>query len=623
MTSNNSSITPSSILDQFPPSPFYEDSLLYPSAVFQTLSNLLSNNTSNNNSSNINSFNNTFSSSPYATVYLGGILTSRVELLDNSYISPVSWTLFAVFTVWFFILLALVLWRRNYQPVKARDVFLMIVSLFATFFVSVMVTFRFSFGRYDFPCFFFTFLLILAYPGLFLPSILRCWRLLFVYLLSKHKQKFTSIVERRDSVFKKLIPLGNVSNSGGEQNKQSSNSNNSNPVIAQSPSLVQVDSGTTLTTGSSVTTPATPLGINGGNETPTSNVIEDEEEDKNTTIASEMDGIEDEDIIDFEDEKEVAHFDKNKVKRVLDIYSILGGKLVLSGIIIGVYAIHLIIFLVLILTDLKYYNTHPFLWGCPTGTRAYAVFALTAFYVIIAYIMLFTVTFLVKENWFIRIEVFLVMTFWLIDVLIFLIFGVVSTHGRYAEHSFPAGWVVLIAIVFDNTCSCLIPVILSFYTSRFAWADPTQAGSDDSLSHTEIREILFDKKARQLFKNFAIESFVPEGILFWEDAHAFKRVKGREKRKRFAQTILEKYVKYGAKLELNLPNRSAWENEILHLLEGKSIPNTVFLKLEAHVERDMLDIFVRYKRTQEYKKSKTEIENKKKEVEAQKQMGMR
>lgn len=173
MTSNNSSITPSSILDQFPPSPFYEDSLLYPSAVFQTLSNLLSNNTSNNNSSNINSFNNTFSSSPYATVYLGGILTSRVELLDNSYISPVSWTLFAVFTVWFFILLALVLWRRNYQPVKARDVFLMIVSLFATFFVSVMVTFRFSFGRYDFPCFFFTFLLILAYPGLFLPSILR------------------------------------------------------------------------------------------------------------------------------------------------------------------------------------------------------------------------------------------------------------------------------------------------------------------------------------------------------------------------------------------------------------------------------------------------------------------
>ncbi|KAG2381581.1 hypothetical protein C9374_005965 [Naegleria lovaniensis] len=594
------------ILDQFPLSPFYQDSLAYPFSVFQKLSQNLT-------------LNQTI---PYSPIYLGGILTSRVELLDNTYISPVSWTLFGIFTVWFFVLLALVIWRRNYQPVKARDVFLMIVSLVATFFVSVMVTFRFSFGRYDFPCFFFTFLLILAYPGLFLPSILRCWRLLFVYLLSKHKQKFTSIVERRDSVFKKLIPLATVPNH--DSNKQESSNN---PVIAQSPSLGQVDSGTPLTPMSgSVTTPAsiTPLGL--GNETPTSNVIEDDDEDKNTTIASEMDGIDDDDIIDLDDEKEAAHFDKKKVRRVLDIYSILGGKLVLSGIIIGVYAIHLIVFLILILTDLKYYNTHPFLHGCPTGARAYAVFALTAFYVIIAYIMLFTVTFLVKENWFIRIEVFIVMTFWLVDVLIFLIFGVVGTYSRYAEHSFPAGWVILFAIVFDNTCSCLIPVILSFYTSRFSWADPTQTGAgggDDSLSHTEIREILSDKKARQLFKKFAIESFVPEGVLFWEDALAFKRIKGREKRKRFAQTIVEKYVKYGAKLELNLPNRSAWENEILHLLEGKSVPNNVFLKLEAHVERDMLDIFVRYKRTQEYKKSKNEIENKKKEAEAQKQMGMR
>jgi hypothetical protein len=70
-------------------------------------------------------------------------------------------------------LFSLSIWRRNFQPVKARDIFLIIVSLFATYFVSLMVTLRFAFGRYEFSCFFFTFLLILAYPGLFLPAILR------------------------------------------------------------------------------------------------------------------------------------------------------------------------------------------------------------------------------------------------------------------------------------------------------------------------------------------------------------------------------------------------------------------------------------------------------------------
>lgn len=157
--SNNSNST---ILQYFPASPYINsDNNGYYDLVLQQLASLA-----------VNSSSTPYLKSSLSSVY-SGIVTTRHEILDLSYVSPVSWALLGAFTLWFVFLLSLAIWRRNYQPVKARDIFLMIVSIVATYFVSLMVTLRFAFGRYEFPCFFFTFLLLLAYPGLFLPAILR------------------------------------------------------------------------------------------------------------------------------------------------------------------------------------------------------------------------------------------------------------------------------------------------------------------------------------------------------------------------------------------------------------------------------------------------------------------
>ena len=324
-------------------------------------------------------------------------------------------------------------------------------------------------------------------------------------------------------------------------------------------------------------------------------------------------------------------FDPKEIQRLLTSYSFLGGRIFISTLVAIAYGIHFTIFVILILTDLTYYKTTPFLYGCPTGKRVYAVLALTAVYVIVGLVMLIVVWRLVRENWNIRQEVFIVMSFWLFDVILFFVSGVWGSYSKIYEHYFPGGWIILFGCIFDNIVSVLVPCILSFQQSRYAWTEsghsaPSGSSVEEGMQNSanaELREILYDNKARVMFKQFSTESFVPEGILFWEDARNFKKVKSKDKKKKYAQQILDKYIKSGAALELNLPNRKVWETEITEKINVKRIPDSIFHKLVNHVERDMMDIFVRFKRTSDYKKIREALDKKKKEVEAQKEIGMR
>ena len=480
----------------------------------------------------------------------------------------------------------------------------------------------------------------------------RLWRLFFVYFLSKTKEKLLTKLERKDSMLM-LHKKADLSNT-----PMSSSPITNNLLSVPGGSFAGTDSSSSPMSSPGMTPLVSHITHHTTFVSKTEDVVVKDDEtsdDEHSTVEDSVEGIKgvvdavghgigsstgsshEVDIDDVEPTtptkgtdpskraSTASSFDPREVQKLLKRFSILGGRGALSGLIALAYGIHFTIFVILILTDLTYYKTTPFLYGCPSGKRVYAVLALTIVYVIICLAMLIAVWRLVKENWNIRQEVFIVMAFWLLVVILFFVSGVWGSYNTIYEHYFPGGWIILFGCIFDNIVSVLVPCILSLQQSRYTWTDTS--GTSQELGATinnEIREILYDNNARKLFKQFSTESFVPEGILFWEDARNFKKAKTKDKKKKYAQLILDKYIKSGAALELNLPNRKVWETEITEKINSnQKIPDSLFQKLINHAERDMMDIFVRFKRTSEYKQIQEELEKKKKEAEVQKEMGMR
>lgn len=113
----------------------------------------------------------------------------------------ISWIVLALYSIWTLLLLILVIVRRNHQPVKARSPLLMILSLITMSFFVVFNALRFGIGRSLFPCILYTVSFSLLQPGVFLPTVLRAWRLFFVYRVSTLKQVVAAQhLRRRDSV---------------------------------------------------------------------------------------------------------------------------------------------------------------------------------------------------------------------------------------------------------------------------------------------------------------------------------------------------------------------------------------------------------------------------------------
>lgn len=100
----------------------------------------------------------------------------------------ISWIVFPLYSVWAIALMGLVIARRNHQPVKARSPLLMILTLLTTSFLVLSNALRFGIGRSIFPCILYTMSFSLMQPGLFMPTVLRAWRLFFVYRVSTMKQ---------------------------------------------------------------------------------------------------------------------------------------------------------------------------------------------------------------------------------------------------------------------------------------------------------------------------------------------------------------------------------------------------------------------------------------------------
>jgi hypothetical protein len=114
------------------------------------------------------------------------------------------WTLMTIFNMTLLIL------RRNYQPVKARFVPVVAFNQILVWIAIVITLTRLYVGRDIFPCMPYTFMWCAVAPVLFIPHIVRVFRLFFIFKLSYFKTTFlnsdsTSNGQKRIKIITRFI----------------------------------------------------------------------------------------------------------------------------------------------------------------------------------------------------------------------------------------------------------------------------------------------------------------------------------------------------------------------------------------------------------------------------------
>jgi hypothetical protein len=109
---------------------------------------------------------------------------------DSAFVVYSAAALLPFTTIWLFANIVLVIARRNYQPLKARSVPAILLFLVICWVVLVVNSARLVVGRSKFPCLVYTASFCLMAPMIFIPHIIRCYKLLFVFKLSNLKVKY-------------------------------------------------------------------------------------------------------------------------------------------------------------------------------------------------------------------------------------------------------------------------------------------------------------------------------------------------------------------------------------------------------------------------------------------------
>ena len=79
-----------------------------------------------------------------------------------------------------------------------------------------------------------------------------------------------------------------------------------------------------------------------------------------------------------------------------------------------------------------------------------------------------------------------------------------------------------------------------------------ESQSNPSSLEERLYSVLHNKESLRFFKNFCIQEFSIENVLFWLEVEAFRETKCEKQRVLFSQHILSTYVKGSAPLALNL-----------------------------------------------------------------------
>jgi hypothetical protein len=315
------------------------------------------------------------------------------------------------------------------------------------------------------------------------------------------------------------------------------------------------------------------------------------------------------------------HQETNKRNNILMIKRLLHWSVTtLSSIILIVFQVSLW----LILSGISSISNPVYLsfsTGCFLGYFSYTILVTSGLYIFIDFILICLLIKGVRDTWGIRYEVFIISALWLLCLIVFGIEYFVPQYGNVYEYYVPSGTALFVGFVQDLFFSCTLPCLLSFmkiYNKNAGMSEPSD----------NIQFILKNDEYRELLKKFAVESFCPESILCWEDIHKYKLLTSDRERIDCIHMILQSYIEQGSPVELNLPGQlKFYINDLSNLVETykeneSRINSNILDQLEEHCLADIVDIFSRFKRSQNWQKISQNLIKVKQENEILHQTGM-
>ncbi|KAL0477436.1 regulator of G-protein signaling [Acrasis kona] len=453
------------------------------------------------------------------------------QLFDQPSSIYISYIFVVAYTIWTACTILLVVWRRNHQPLKARLPWIITFYLALSWVTVIVFSIRIVTGRPKFPCLVITAAYNIGMPLVFVPHILRCSRLFFIYRLCKLKTH---------------INLFSRSSSGD---------------------AIDSDQDSTQM----IITPTTP----GTTIIPI--VAVDEKEDVSLTRKSAL----------------IKVISKLISTPIMGTFTIIATFLQLcvwitSSGIISIYQPEYMSFK-----------------GCDLTTSGNVAIVIGIVYTLID-IMFVIMLFKVKDTWGIKYETLFVTIVWAALIILFAVLINIPVYNQEYDYYFPCFYILFIGFFIEGLVCGLLPALLSFKSS------PSQ---EKQLENSNGLQSILDVDAyRAKFLTFCVRSFCPENLLCWEDIQKYNRTAHAESRAEFAELILNKFVRDGAPVQLNMPASFKQKiQEINSALESfkadkQPVPDNLLLPLENHCIRDLGDSFERFILTRAYTNIQKEIQ---------------
>ena len=494
-----------------------------------------------------------------------------------------------------------VIWKRKSGHIKARNPVYMLLTISASLAFVVITCLRFTISRKIFPCFLYTFSFFIIIPSLCLPTVFRCLRIYFMYLLNKKKaqmfqtksekpQQLTSVKKEQnvdqqvqeDDKLKgiTILPLASIQHGSSTELSETSQPELLTPKTFDNSSTISNISQENPNDSSQTEQITTTRVI-----TETGEDVHDEQDQKTWVTSSDIDNT-----------SAIFSDKKFKIFSYLVSYKFIAITYTIS------FIIHLSIWALLGgIDELSYSNSGKriFLWnvspfafnsGCVTTSNTVILLgAEAALYIVIEVSFLIILFFVDRDTWSIKTEAFVLVFIQVALSLAYIISGQIEIIRFLTDYFVPFGFTLLTYSLLEIIISVILPVI---YAIRH---DNHQA----EYAQSELELFLKNRKTFALLLDFATRSYCNEDVLAYRDIENFRKSPKRKNKKLVAMKILKTYLKEGSPLELNIANIDQIylriEHEILSVNDDSLIASTLFDIVRVACLNNMTDLFERLK----------------------------
>ncbi|KAJ6245794.1 regulator of g protein signaling [Anaeramoeba flamelloides] len=235
-------------------------------------------------------------------------------------------------------------------------------------------------------------------------------------------------------------------------------------------------------------------------------------------------------------------------------------------------------------------RNYPDRYGCATTETA--IISLSAFFGPFLALIIFSIWFLrsIRDEFNINKELKIITFVWIVTIVPYLVLSYIGNVTVSALLS-----------VYYNAITYIVSDVHPLYLS-YIGAERIKVPSSSILS--SLDNVLKDEHAHDAFKDFLVQEFSVENILFWDEVEDFKKLAERDEIKERARYIYDKYIDPSSVFEVNLDSNDKEQikkslkkttidmynepqNSIFDLMESDSWPR--FLK--SNLCKDLIHKF--------------------------------